>query len=148
MRAPAFTLLDDTGNRVSSKDFAGRSLIVFFYPKAMTPGCTAEACDFRDSYQSLLDAGYDVIGISPDEPDRNATFREKEGLPFKLLSDPAHKVAEAFGAWGPRKNYGHEYEGIIRSTFVIDENGDLVGEYRDVRAKGHVARVTKDLLGE
>lgn len=147
MRAPTFTLLDDTGVRVSSKDYSDRTLVVFFYPKAMTPGCTTEACDFRDNYQALLDAGYEVIGISPDEPERNAAFREKENLPFALLSDPAHKVAQAFGAWGTKKNYGREYEGIIRSTFVIDGKGDLIGEYRNVRAKGHVAQVTRDLLG-
>lgn len=146
MRAPTFTLLDDSGTRVSSKDFAGRPLVVFFYPKAMTPGCTMEACDFRDNYDGLLEAGYDVIGISPDEPERNAAFREKEHLPFRLLSDPAHKVADAFGAWGTRKNYGREYDGIIRSTFVIDENGDVVREYRNVKAAGHVARVVADLL--
>lgn len=148
MRAPTFTLLDETGTPVSSKDFAGRSLIMFFYPKAMTPGCTTEACDFRDNYGPLLEAGYEVVGVSPDEPERNAQFREKEGLPFRLLSDPAHKVADAFGAWGTKKNYGREYEGLIRSTFVIDAKGDLVGEYRNVKATGHVARVVRDLLGE
>jgi thioredoxin-dependent peroxiredoxin len=147
MRAPTFTLTDEAGNQVSSKDFAGKSTIVFFYPAAMTPGCTQEACDFRDNHQALLDAGFEVVGVSPDEPERNAKFREKEGLPFRLLSDPAHKVAEAFGAWGIKKNYGREYEGLIRSTFVIGPSGDIEREYRNVKATGHVARVTKDLLG-
>ena len=147
MRAPTFTLTDEAGNQVSSKDFAGKSTIVFFYPAAMTPGCTQEACDFRDNHQALLDAGFEVVGVSPDEPERNAKFREKEGLPFRLLSDPAHKVAEAFGVWGIKKNYGREYEGLIRSTFVIGPTGDIDREYRNVKATGHVARVTKDLLG-
>ena len=148
MRAPAFTLNDHDGNQVSSKDFAGRSVIVFFYPAAMTPGCTTEACDFRDNYDKLRDAGFDIVGISPDEPDRNAKFREKEGLTFPLLSDPAHKVAEAFGAWGTKKNYGREYEGLIRSTFVVGPTGDIEREYRNVKATGHVGRVVRDVLGE
>ncbi|MDH4117531.1 MAG: thioredoxin-dependent thiol peroxidase [Acidimicrobiia bacterium] len=148
MRSPSFTLSDHNGQAVSSKDYSGRSLIIFFYPAAMTPGCTTEACDFRDNYDALLAAGYEVVGISPDEPERNAAFREKEGLPFPLLSDPAHKIAEAFGAWGIKKNYGREYEGLIRSTFVVGVDGELEREYRNVKATGHVARVTKDLLGE
>jgi peroxiredoxin Q/BCP len=147
MNAPSFTLADETGRQVSSKDFLGSSLIVFFYPKAMTPGCTTEACDFRDSYDALLAAGYQVVGISPDPPERLVAFREKEALPFTLLSDPAHRVAEAFGAWGLKKNYGREYEGIIRSTFVIGPTGAIVGEYRNVKAAGHVARLTRELLG-
>ena len=113
MRAPSFTLTDQDGNQVNLSDYAGTSLIVFFYPKAMTPGCTAEACDFRDNHRRLIDAGYEIVGISPDEPERNAKFREKEQLTFPLLSDPAHKVAEAFGAWGMKKNYGREYSASI-----------------------------------
>lgn len=147
MRAPQFTLTDHAGNQVSLSDFTGRSLIIFFYPKAMTPGCTTEACDFRDNHQRLLDAGYEIVGISPDEPERNEQFREKEGLTFPLLSDPAHRVAEAFGAWGIKKNYGREYEGLIRSTYVIGPTGEVDAEYRNVKASGHVSRLTKDLLG-
>jgi peroxiredoxin Q/BCP len=146
MRAPTFALLDQDGNQVTLSDYAGRSLIVFFYPKAMTPGCTAEACDFRDNHGRLVAAGYEIVGISPDEPERNAKFREKEGLTFPLLSDPAHKVAEAFGAWGIKKNYGREYEGLIRSTFVIGPDGEIEAEYRNVKATGHVGRLTRDLL--
>jgi peroxiredoxin Q/BCP len=146
MRAPSFTLTDQDGNQVNLSDYAGTSLIVFFYPKAMTPGCTAEACDFRDNHRRLIDAGYEIVGISPDEPERNAKFREKEQLTFPLLSDPAHKVAEAFGAWGMKKNYGREYEGLIRSTFVIGPDGEIEAEYRNVKASGHVGRVTRDLL--
>ncbi len=146
MRAPTFTLNDHDGHQVSSSDYTGRSLIVFFYPAAMTPGCTTEACDFRDSHARLQAAGYEIVGISPDEPERNAKFREKEGLTFPLLSDPAHKVAEAFGAWGTKKNYGREYEGLIRSTFVIGPTGDIEREYRNVKATGHVGRLARDLL--
>lgn len=122
-------------------------MVVFFYPAAMTPGCTKEACDFRDNHQALLDAGYQVVGISPDSPERNARFREQEGLPFPLLSDSTHEVAAAFGAWGSKKNYGREYEGLIRSTFLIGPNGDIEREYRNVKATGHVARLVKDLVG-
>jgi len=142
-----FILPDQDGKPVSSSDFEGRKLIVFFYPAAMTPGCTAEACDFRDRYQDLQEAGYELVGISPDQPARNARFREKEGLPFPLLSDQDHKVADAFGAWGKKVTYGKESVGLIRSTFVLGEDGELEREYRKVKANGHVARVTADLLG-
>ena len=147
MRAPGFTLLDQDGHAVSLDDFAGRRLIVFFYPAAMTPGCTIEATDFRDTYDDLLRAGVDVVGVSPDSPERNARFRTEGGFPFALLSDPDHAVAAAYGAWGLKKSYGREYEGLIRSTFVIGPDGEIEREYRNVRAKGHVARVTADLLG-
>lgn len=146
MQAPRFTLPDQDGNPVSLKDLMGEPLILFFYPAAMTPGCTTEACDFRDSYDELLEAGYQVVGISPDAPERNKEFREKEGLPFQLLSDPNHKVAEAFGAWGTKKNYGREYEGLIRSTFIIDTDGTITRAMRNVRATGHVARVRAALF--
>lgn len=142
----AFTLLDHDGRSVSTADFVGKRLIVFFYPKAMTPGCTEEACDFRDNYDRLLEAGFAVVGVSPDPPSLNARFREKEGLPFPLLSDPDRAVATAYGAWGMKKNYGKEYEGLIRSTFVLDGSGEIEAEYRNVRAKGHVARLVRELL--
>ena len=140
-----FTLPDQDGNPVSSADYHGRRLIVFFYPAAMTPGCTAEACDFRDNYSSLQAAGYDLVGISPDPPARNKKFQEKEGLPFPLLSDQEHKVAEKFGAWGPKMLYGKESVGLIRSTFILDPNGELEREFRNVKAKGHVARLTVEV---
>lgn len=146
--APAFTLSDESGSPVSLSDYAGRNLIMFFYPKAMTPGCTTEACDFRDRADSLLSAGYSVVGVSPDPVERLLKFREKERLTYPLLSDADHAVAEAYGAWGIKKNYGREYEGLIRSTFVVEADGKLGRVYRNVRATGHVARVTKDLLGE
>lgn len=140
-----FTLPDQHGAPVSSDDFAGRRLVVFFYPKAMTPGCTAEACDFRDRYERLLDAGYAVVGISPDEPEANAEFAESEKLPFPLLSDTDHDVASRFGVWGTKTNYGKEYEGLIRSTFVLAPDGGLEHEWRNVKAKGHVDRVAREL---
>ncbi|MGA7272178.1 MAG: thioredoxin-dependent thiol peroxidase, partial [Acidimicrobiia bacterium] len=142
----SFNLPDQDGNLVSSDDFAGQRLIVFFYPKAMTPGCTTEACDFRDSYRELLDAGYAIVGVSPDEPDLNAEFKKKEDLPFPLLSDQDHALAEKLGAWGMKKLYGKEVEGLIRSTFVISPEGDLERAYRNVKATGHVERLKKDLL--
>jgi peroxiredoxin Q/BCP len=142
-----FTLKDQEGQPISRSDFSGKHLIVFFYPAAMTPGCTAEACDFRDRYGDLQAAGFELVGVSPDKPERNARFREKEGLPFPLLSDEDHKVAEAFGAWGTKMLYGKESVGLIRSTFVLGPNGEIEREYRKVKAQGHVARVTADLLG-
>jgi peroxiredoxin Q/BCP len=145
-KAPAFTLPDEAGSDVSLADYQGRKLVMFFYPKAMTPGCTTEACDFRDRADSLQTAGYSVVGVSPDPSDRLMAFKEKESLTYPLLSDSDHKVAEALGAWGMKKNYGREYEGLIRSTFVIDEEGRLSHAHRNVRAKGHVERLTRDLL--
>ena len=132
---------------MSLSDFGGRRLVVFFYPKAMTPGCTVQACDFRDSYQDLLDSGLEVIGISPDPPPRLAEFRDRENLPFPLLSDQDHAVAEAFGAWGTKKLYGRETVGLIRSTFVLGPTGEVERAFRNVRAKGHVDRLKRDLLG-
>lgn len=142
-----FDLVDHEGKPVSSQDYRGKRLVMFFYPKAMTPGCTTEACDFRDSYDDLLAAGYQVVGVSPDPPDRNAAFRAKEGLPFPLLSDEDHSLAEQLGAWGKKKLYGKEMDGLIRSTFVFDAEGNVEHEYRNVKATGHVARVKQDLLG-
>lgn len=146
MDAFDFTLLDQDRNPVSLSDFSGRRLVVFFYPKAMTPGCTTEACDFRDSYQEFLTADMAVIGVSPDPPESLARFREKEGLPFPLLSDVDHKVAEAFGAWGTKRLYGRETVGLIRSTFVLGPDGAMERSYRNVRVKGHVGRLKQDLL--
>lgn len=142
-----FTLPDQDGKPVARSDYSGKRLIVFFYPAAMTPGCTAEACDFRDRYEDLQKAGYELVGVSPDKPERNALFRAKEGLPFPLLSDEGHQLAELFGAWGTKTLYGKESVGLIRSTFVLGPDGELEHEYRNVKATGHVARVTADLLG-
>jgi peroxiredoxin Q/BCP len=142
-----FNLPNQDGEPVSSDDFAGRKYVMFFYPRAMTPGCTAESCDFRDSYSAFGEAGYDVIGVSPDPPSRNLKFKEKEGLNFDLLSDEDHQLAESLGAWGEKKLYGKLSQGLIRSTFVIDEDGEVEKAYRNVRAQGHVDRVKEDLLG-
>ncbi len=142
-----FDLLNQDGEHVSSADFAGRRLVMFFYPAAMTPGCTLESCDFRDSYQEFTAAGYDIVGVSPDKPSRNAKFREKEGLNFDLLSDEDHALADELGAWGEKNLYGKTSQGLIRSTFVIGPNGAVEKAYRNVKATGHVARVKEDLLG-
>lgn len=142
-----FDLSNQAGDQVSSNDFAGRKYVMFFYPRAMTPGCTTESCDFRDAYAEFRDAGYEVVGVSPDPPSRNAAFREKERLSFDLLSDEDHSLAESLGAWGEKKMYGKTSEGLIRSTFVIDEGGQVEKAYRNVRATGHVDRVKADLLG-
>lgn len=142
-----FSLSNQDGETVSSQVLAGKSYIMFFYPKAMTPGCTVESCDFRDSYSEFSDAGYEIVGVSPDPPSLNAEFKEKEGLNFDLLSDEDHVLAESLGAWGEKKNYGKVYDGLIRSTFVVDPGGQVVAAYRNVRAKGHVDRVKSDVLG-
>ena len=139
--APPFTLSDDAGGTVGLADLAGERVVLYFYPKAFTPGCTAQACDFRDRHQAFLAAGYRVIGISPDAVERLAGFREEHDLPFSLLSDPDHAVAEDYGAWGIKKNYGREYEGLIRSTFVIGPDTTIEKAWRNVRAKGHVKRL-------
>ena len=140
-----FTLPNQDGHPVSAADYRGQRLIVFFYPAAMTPGCTAEACDFRDNYSALQEAGYELVGVSPDSPSRNKKFQEKERLPFPLLSDQDHTVAEQLGAWGPKIRYGKESVGLIRSTFILDPDGEIEREFRNVKAKGHVARVTAEV---
>ncbi len=144
--APDFTLLDQDGTSVSLADLRGRKTVLYFYPAAMTPGCTTQACDFRDSISSLEGAGYRVIGISRDEPAKLAAFRERDGLAFTLLSDPDHAVHEAYGAWGEKTNYGKVIEGVLRSTFVLDEDGTISLALYNVKATGHVARLRK-LLG-
>jgi thioredoxin-dependent peroxiredoxin len=142
-----FDLPNQDGESVSSEDLAGKRYVMFFYPRAMTPGCTTESCDFRDSYAEFAESGYQVIGVSPDPPERNRKFKEKEGLNFDLLSDEDHQLAESLGAYGEKKLYGKLSRGLIRSTFVVDENGQVDKAYRNVKATGHVARVKQDLLG-
>ena len=142
----AFNLRNQDGEPVSDEDFKGKKYVMFFYPKAMTPGCTTESCDFRDSYAEFADAGFSIVGVSPDPPSRNKKFQEKEGLNFDLLSDEDHVLAESLGAWGEKTLYGKISLGLIRSTFVVDEEGVVVEAYRNVKAKGHVARVIADLL--
>ncbi len=145
-KMPGFSRIDDQGSQRTDKDFAGRGLVIYFYPKAFTPGCTGESCDFRDNYHRFLDAGYDVVGVSPDPVARLAKFRKDYELPFALLSDEDHSMAIDFGAWGMKKNYGKEYEGIIRSTFVVDGSGVIEHAWYNVRAKAHVARVGDAVL--
>jgi peroxiredoxin Q/BCP len=143
--APDFTLNDADGNPVTLSSLRGRRVIVYFYPAAMTPGCTKQACDFRDSQADLTAADTMVIGISPDQPQKLAKFREKEGLNFTLLSDPSRKVLEAYGAYGEKVLYGKKTVGVIRSTFVIDTQGRVEHAYYAVKATGHVARLRKEL---
>lgn len=143
--APAFSLPNADGGTTSLADFTGRKLIVFFYPAAMTPGCTKQACDFRDSLASLQAAGYEVVGISPDAVAKLEKFVARDALSYPLLSDADHAVAEAYAAWGEKKNYGKTYEGLIRSTIVIDEAGAVALAQYNVRATGHVAKLRRDL---
>ena len=144
--APDFTLTDDKGGSVSLSDFRGEKVVVYFYPKADTPGCTTEACDFRDSLTQLNDADIDVVGISPDKPEKLATFRENHDLTFPLLSDPEKETLVAYGAFGEKKNYGKVVQGVIRSTFLVDEEGKIALAKYNVKATGHVARIIKDVL--
>jgi thioredoxin-dependent peroxiredoxin len=143
--APAFTLPDADGNDVSLADHKGRKVIVYFYPAALTPGCTKEACDFTDNLDLLAAAGYDVIGVSPDKPEKLATFREKENLKVTLVGDPAKSVLDSYGAFGEKQMYGKTVTGVIRSTIVVDENGKVEHAFYNVRATGHVAKIIKDL---
>ncbi|MFF1571871.1 thioredoxin-dependent thiol peroxidase [Leifsonia sp. NPDC058292] len=143
--SPAFTLTDQDGTDVSLGDFAGKKVIVYFYPAAMTPGCTKEACDFRDNLNSLAAAGYQVIGISKDAPAKNKQFQEQEHLNFPLLSDEDLAVHKAYGAYGEKKLYGKTVTGVIRSTFVIDPDGSIRLPLYNVKATGHVASLRKKL---
>jgi len=143
--APAFSLPDADGNTVSLSDYRGRKVIVYFYPAASTPGCTKQACDFRDNLAELNDAGLDVVGISPDKPEKLAKFRAKEGLTFPLLSDPDKSVLTAWGAYGEKTMYGKTVQGVIRSTFLVDEDGKIAVAQYNVRATGHVAKLRRDL---
>ncbi|MDX2649675.1 thioredoxin-dependent thiol peroxidase [Streptomyces sp. NPDC001902] len=143
--APAFTLPDADGNEVSLAGHAGRKVVVYFYPAALTPGCTKQACDFTDNLDLLAGAGYDVIGISPDKPEKLAKFREKESLKVTLLADPDKSVLEAYGAFGEKKLYGKVVTGVIRSTVVVDEQGKVEHAWYNVKATGHVAKLIRDL---
>jgi peroxiredoxin Q/BCP len=143
--APSFTLPDASGSKVSLADYAGRNVVVYFYPKAATPGCTTEACDFRDNLNSLQAAGFDVVGISPDEPQALQDFAEAESLTFPLLSDTDNEVAKAYGSFGEKEFKGKKFTGTLRSTVVVDPEGNVrLAEY-NVDAKGHVARLRESL---
>ncbi len=143
--APDFTLPDDTGAEVSLADLRGRKVILYVYSSAMTPGCTSQACDFRDSLEPLTAAGYAVVGLSPDKPSKLAAFRDRDRLTFPLLSDPDRRVLEQYGAYGEKKLYGKVVQGVIRSTFVIDEGGRIEKAMYNVKATGHVAKLRKEL---
>lgn len=138
MLAPDFTLEANNGEPVKLSDFRGKNVVVYFYPKDMTPGCTTEACDFRDQFENFQAIDAVILGISPDPINRHVKFAGKYGLPFLLLADPDHQVAETYGVWKLKKNYGKEYMGIERSTFVVDKEGKIAKEWRKVKVKGHV----------
>ena len=143
--APDFTLPSDTRDEVTLKELRGKKVIVYFYPAAMTPGCTTQACDFTDSIESLRGSGYEVLAISPDQPDKLAAFRERDHLTVTLLSDPDREVMGAYAAFGEKKLYGKVVQGVIRSTFVVDEEGRVEVAQYNVKATGHVAKLRRDL---
>jgi peroxiredoxin Q/BCP len=143
--APDFTLPDDVGGKVSLSDLRGKKVIVYFYPAAMTPGCTTQACDFSDNINTLHREGYEVLGISPDTPDKLAKFRENDGLTIQLLSDADRKVMDSYGAFGEKTLYGKTVQGVLRSTFVVDEDGKVSHAWYNVKATGHVAKLRRDL---
>jgi thioredoxin-dependent peroxiredoxin len=143
--APDFTLPDDQGHEVSLASLRGRKVIVYFYPAAMTPGCTKQACDFTESLDSLQEQGFEVLGISPDKPEKLAKFRDRDGLTITLLSDVDKTVMTSWGAFGEKKLYGKVVQGVIRSTFVVDEAGKVEVAQYNVKAAGHVAKLRKDL---
>jgi peroxiredoxin Q/BCP len=147
MPAPPFDLPSDDGSRRALAGFAGSKLVVYFYPRAETPGCTTQACDLRDDHARLEAAGYEIVGISPDPPGDLRSFRGNHRLPFVLLSDVDHAVAARYGAWGTKRRYGREYEGIIRSTFLIDEAGVITAAWYNVRAAGHADKIASAIAG-
>lgn len=144
-KAPALTLVDQNNESISLADYAGKKVILYFYPAAMTPGCTKQACDFRDSLASLTAAGYVVLGVSKDSPEKLKKFEGKESLTFQLLSDPTLEAHTAYGAYGEKSMYGKTVQGVIRSTFVIDEQGDIEIALYNVKATGHVESLKKKL---
>ena len=141
MKAPDFSLLNEVGEIVQLADFNGKNVVLYFYPKDMTPGCTTQACDFRDRYEDFSDVNAVILGISMDDASKHTKFIDKHGLPFSLLVDTDHRIAEAYGVWVLKKMYGKEYMGIERSTFLINEEGVVVKEWRKVRVKNHIEDV-------
>lgn len=141
--APAFSSLDQDGNTHNLSDYKGKKLVVFFYPKANTPGCTAEACDLRDNFETFTKHNYALLGVSADGQKAQAKFKEKYDFPFPLLADENKEVIQAFGVWGPKKFMGKEYDGIHRTTFVIDENGNIEDIITDVKTKAHASQILK-----
>lgn len=148
--APSFALVNAEGKTIQLSDFKGKKIVLYFYPKDMTPGCTTEACDFRDKHKNFSDLNAVIFGVSPDSEKSHTKFIEKHGLPFELLVDSDHVVAEAYGVWVLKKMYGKEYMGIERSTFLIDEEGIVVKEWRKVKVKNHIEEVLSSIreMGE
>lgn len=144
-KAPDFKGVDENGKEISLANFSGKKLIMYFYPKDNTPGCTNEACDLRDNYNMWLDKGYDVIGVSPDSQQSHQKFIAKHTLPFTLISDPDKVIIKQYGAWGPKKLYGREYEGLLRTTFVIDDNGVITNIFEKVKTKDHTNQILETL---
>lgn len=144
-KVPDFEAQDQAGNTIKLSDYTGKKLVVFFYPKASTPGCTAEACNLRDNYKELQDAGFAILGVSADSQKRQTNFKDKYDFPFPLLADEDKKVIEAFGVWGPKKFMGKEYDGINRTTFVIDENGKVQRVISKVKTKDHAAQILEEV---
>lgn len=140
-KAPDFSALDQDGNTISLTDYKGKKLVVFFYPKASTPGCTAEACNLKDNYESFQSKGFEILGVSADTAKRQQNFKNKYELPYPLLADVDKKVIEAFGVWGPKKFMGKEYDGIHRTTFVIDEESKIIDVITKVKTKDHTAQI-------
>ena len=139
--APDFTLPDETGTMKRLSDFKGRPVVLYFYPKDDTPGCTTEACNFRDDYSAYVDADVVILGVSPDTPGSHAKFKEKYGIPFSLLADEGHKVCDQYGTWGLKKNMGREYEGVLRTTFLVDDNGRIARVFENVKPAEHSVEV-------
>jgi len=139
--APAFTLQDENDTPRSLSDYLGRPVVLYFYPEDDTPGCTAEACNFRDDYSVYQDAGVVILGVSPDSPKSHAKFKAKYKLPFTLLADEGHAVCDLYGVWGPKKLWGHEFDGVIRTTFLIDEQGMVKKIFPKITVEGHSAKV-------
>lgn len=140
-KAPEFDSIDQNGKKVKLSDFSGKKVVLFFYPKASTPGCTVEACNLRDNYQVFLNKGYDVVGVSADSEKRQLNFSVKNDLPYSLLADEDKAVINAYGVWGPKKFMGKEYDGIHRTTFVIDENGIIEDIIEKVKTKEHTSQI-------
>jgi peroxiredoxin Q/BCP len=145
IQAPEFSLPDETGKVCALTDFRGHPLVLYFYPKDDTPGCTTEACNFRDDYSQYSLAGINILGVSPDSTKSHARFKAKFGLPFPLLADEGHKICELYQVWGTKKRYGREYQGVFRTTFLIDENGKIVHVFENVKPAGHSAEVLEQL---
>lgn len=143
--APDFTLLDETETARKLSDYRGNPVVLYFYPKDNTPGCTTEACNFRDDYSAYQEAGVTILGVSPDSPKRHTNFKAKYDLPFTLLADTDHKVCELYGVWGTKKSFGREYEGVYRTTFLIDPKGDILKVYKNVKPAMHSAEVLQTL---